>query len=145
MPRVCRVLQYELQPVSEAMFSQMDEQSSEVALQQLRQSQQGRNSLQSMAELLCSQPGLQQAYTDDNLWDAAVKPFVPLPLASLQPKIKVSLPKSSNSSESLRQAFCILINNPSLAVLLQRHSSACHVFLAILWPFGSTHAMSKGQ
>ncbi len=88
---VHRVAEYQLQLVSEAGFTQADEQSSQAALQQLRQSQVGDNSLQSMAELLCSSSQQQQTGTNSSLWDAAVKPFVPLPLASLQPKIKVSM------------------------------------------------------
>ncbi len=86
-----RVSEYQLQLVSEAGFTRADEQSSQATLQQLRQSQVGDNSLQSMAELLCSSSQQQQTGTNASLWDAAVKPFVPLPLASLQPKIKVSM------------------------------------------------------
>lgn len=85
-----RVAECQLQLVNEAAFSQADEQAAGFALQQIRQSQQGHKSLQSMAELLCNQTGLQQAHKDGSLWDAAVKPFVPLPLAVLQPNIRVS-------------------------------------------------------
>lgn len=85
-----RVAEYQLQLVSEAEFAQADEQSSTVVLQQLRQSQHGHDGLHSMAELLCGSAGQPWVDTDGSMRDAAVKPFVPLPLTALQPKIKVS-------------------------------------------------------
>ena len=75
--------------VSEAGFSQVDERAASLTLQRARQTQAGQRGMQSIAELLCSQSSMQQMYTDGNLWEAASKPFVPLPLAALQPKIKV--------------------------------------------------------
>lgn len=79
----------DLHMVSEAGFSQVDERAASLTLQRARQTQQGHHGMQSIAELLCSQSSMQQSHTDGNLWEAAAKPFVPLPLAALQPKIKV--------------------------------------------------------
>ena len=79
----------DLHMVSEAGFTPVDERAASLTLQRARQPQQGHRSMQSMAELLCSQSSMQQSYTDGNLWEAACKPFVPLSLAALQPKIKV--------------------------------------------------------
>ena len=79
----------DLHMVREAGFSQIDERAASLTLQRARQTQQGHLGMQSIAELLCSQSSMQQSYTDGNLWEAASKPFVPLPLAALQPKIKV--------------------------------------------------------
>lgn len=75
--------------VSDAGFSQVDERAASIALQRARQTQQGHRGMQSIAELLCNRSSLQQSYTDGNLWEAACKPFVPLPLSALQPKVKV--------------------------------------------------------
>lgn len=81
----------DLHMVSEAAFSQADDRAASLTLQRCRQMQQGQRGMQSIAELLCSQSSLQQSYPQGNLWEAASKPFVPLPLAALQPKIKVGL------------------------------------------------------
>ena len=87
---VCRISgAQELHLVSQAGFSQVDERAASLTLQRARQTLQGHRGMQSIAELLCSHSSLQQSYTDGNLWEAASKPFVPLPLAALQPKIKV--------------------------------------------------------
>lgn len=77
--------------VSEAGFSEVDERAASLTLQRARQTQQGQRGIQSIAELLCTHSTLQQSSTDGNLWDVVAKPFVPLPLAALQPKIKVRL------------------------------------------------------
>ena len=81
--------------VSDAAFSQVDEDVAGIALHKLRQMQHGHGGMQSIAELLCSHSSLQQSYTEGNLWEAAVKPFLPLPLSALQPKIKVRLTQPS--------------------------------------------------
>lgn len=78
----------DLHMVSEAAFSQVDERAASLTLQRGRQTQQGHRGI---AELLCSQSSLPQSYPQGNLWEAASKPFAPLPLAALQPKIKVGL------------------------------------------------------
>ena len=75
--------------VSDAGFSQVDEHAAGLALQRVRQTQQRERAMQGIAHLLCSRSSLQQSYTDGSLWEAASKPFAPLPLAALQPKIKV--------------------------------------------------------
>ena len=95
----------DLHLVSEASFSQVDERAASLTLQRARQTQQGHRCMQSIAELLCSQSSMQQSYTDGNLWEAACKPFVPLPLAALQPKMKVRPVASSKYSIFARWLF----------------------------------------
>ncbi len=119
---VHRVAEYQLQLVSEAGFSQADEQSSQAALQQLRQSHVSDKSLQSMAELLCSSPQQQQTGTNGSLWDAAVKPFVPLPLASLQPKIKVSMHRA-HAAYLHCHAHALLLDCIKCCIQVLLHSS----------------------
>lgn len=93
-PEVCPQLRisgvHDLHLVSETGFSQVDERAAGLTLQRARQTQQGHRGMQSIAELLCSQSSMQQSFTDGNLWEAACKLFLPLPLAALQPKIKAA-------------------------------------------------------
>lgn len=92
---VCRISGADdLHMVSDAAFSQVDEQAASIALQRVRQTQQGQQGMQGIAELLCRHSSLGQSYTDGDLWEAAAKPFLPLPLVALQPKIQVG--SSSN-------------------------------------------------
>ena len=69
--------------------SEAQEQAAALALQQLGIFAEGKGVQAAMAQLVCDQPRLQQAYQADGLREAAAKPFVPLPVASLQPRIKV--------------------------------------------------------
>ena len=70
--------------------TEAQEQTAALALQRLGIFAEGGRGVQAaMAQLVCDQPRLQQAYQGDGLREAAAKPFVPLPVASLQPRIKV--------------------------------------------------------
>ena len=88
---VHRAVNQELQLANQAPFSPTDEASAVRTLQRLRQTQRGRDSFHSMANLVSSHSHISSAYTDSRLWADADKPFLPLSLAVLQPKLKVSL------------------------------------------------------
>lgn len=78
--------------VDPAPFTEAQEQAAALALQRLGIFAEPNKGVQAaMAQLLCDQPRLQQAYQGDGLREAAAKPFVPLPVASLQPRIKVNV------------------------------------------------------
>lgn len=86
----CRASEAGLVLVASTPFNESQEQAAATALQQLGgMFAPGKGVQAAMAQLVCDQPRLQQAYQGDGLREAAAKPFLPLPIASLQPRIKV--------------------------------------------------------
>lgn len=86
-------------------FSEAEEQTAALALQQLGILAHGKGVQAAMAQLVCDQPRLQQAYQGDGLREAAAKPFLPLPIAALQPRIKV---QSTGCDNMLVVTICFL-------------------------------------